>query len=183
MHSLLDSALTFAARAHADQRRKSTDVPYIVHPVGVMLLLMEHGEHDPELLAAALLHDTVEDTGVTLDQLRATFGDSVADIVAGCSEPAKREHSWEERKHHTLAALPTAPRPVQLVSAADKLHNLRSMMTDHAVQGDALWKRFNRSRDKIAWYYRSVAESLRGGPLRDHALVQQLAEAVTLFFV
>jgi (p)ppGpp synthase/HD superfamily hydrolase len=124
----------------------------------------------------------VEDTGVTLEQVRAMFGDAVADIVAGCSEPAKHNHSWEERKRHTLAALLTAPRAVQLVSAADKLHNIRSMMTDHALQGEALWKRFNRDRDNIAWYYRSVAESLRRGPLHDHTLVQQLTEAVATFF-
>ncbi len=179
---LIESALTLAARAHAGQKRKSADVPYIVHPVGVMLLLMEHGEHDSELLAAALLHDTVEDTGVTLEQLRATFGEGVAAIVAGCPEPAKREHSWEERKRHTIAALPTAPRAVQLVSAADKLHNLRSMVTDYATLGEALWSRFNRGRDSIAWYYRSVAESLGQGPLGEHRLIRDLNDTVKRFF-
>lgn len=179
---LIESALIFAARAHAGQKRKSTNVPYIVHPVSVMLLLMEHGEHDAELLTAALLHDTVEDTGVTLEQVRAEFGEAVAAIVAGCSEPAKHDHSWEERKRHTIAALPTAPRAVQLVSAADKLHNLLSMVTDHATQGEGLWSRFNRGRDSIAWYYRSVADSLSQGGLRDHSLMRDLNETVQQFF-
>lgn len=181
-NALIENALIFAARAHAGQKRKSTDVPYIVHPVGVMLLLMEHGERDADLLAAALLHDTVEDTSVTMEQVRAEFGAGVAAIVAGCSEPAKREHSWEERKRHTLAALPAAPRAVQLLSAADKLHNLRSMVTDYAIQGEALWSRFNRGRDSIAWYYRSVAESLGQGPWRDHQLIRELNDTVTQFF-
>lgn len=181
-HPLIESALVFAARAHAGQKRKSTDVPYIVHPVGVMLLLMEHGEADAELLTAALLHDTVEDTGVTLAQVRAEFGEGVAAIVAGCSEPAKHNHSWEERKRHTIAALPTAPRAVQLISAADKLHNLRSMVADHVTQGEALWSRFNRGRTSIAWYYRSVAESLSQGDLRHHPLLRDLNTTIQQFF-
>jgi (p)ppGpp synthase/HD superfamily hydrolase len=180
-HSLLDSALIFAVRAHARQQRKATDIPYIVHPVGVMLVLMEFGESDPELLAAALLHDTVEDTGVTLDELRACFGARVAEIVQGCSEPDKRD-TWEARKRHTVAYLKTAPRAVQLVSAADKLHNLRSMAADHAEQGDALWGRFKRGRSDIAWYYRSVTDSLQQGGLREHPLVHALDATVTSFF-
>ncbi|MBP7693369.1 MAG: bifunctional (p)ppGpp synthetase/guanosine-3',5'-bis(diphosphate) 3'-pyrophosphohydrolase, partial [Anaerolineales bacterium] len=82
-HTLVDAALRFAARAHARQMRKGTDVPYIVHPVGVMLALLEAGEADPELLAAALLHDTVEDTETPLELLRAQFGARVAEIVEG----------------------------------------------------------------------------------------------------
>lgn len=180
-HVLVDAALRFAARAHADQMRKGTDVPYIVHPVGVMLALLEAGETDPELLAAALLHDTVEDTGTPLEALRAQFGPRVAAIVQGCSEPDKRD-TWEHRKQHTVEFLKTAPRDVQLVSAADKLHNLRSMIADEMVLGEALWARFKRGRAEVAWYYRAVAASLRAGPLDSHPLVQQLEEAVTRFF-
>ena len=181
MTDLVDSALIFAARAHARQLRKSTNVPYIVHPVGVMLVLLESGERDPELLAAALLHDTVEDTGVTLAELRERFGARVAEIVEGCSEPDKRD-TWEARKQHTVAYLKTAPRAIQLVSAADKLHNLRSMVADYAELGDALWARFKRGRADIAWYYRSVAASLNEGEQRDHPLIRQLDETVENFF-
>jgi len=179
--ALVDEALTFAARAHARQVRKATDIPYIVHPVGVMLALLESGENDPELLAAALLHDTVEDTGVTLAELREKFGTRVAEIVAGCSEPDKRD-TWEARKQHTVAYLKTAPRAIQLVSAADKLHNIRSMTADYAEQGDALWSRFKRGRADIAWYYRAVTASLKEGELRDHPLIRQLDETVKMFF-
>jgi len=179
--ALVNAALIFAARAHAHQKRKSTDVPYIVHPVGVMLVLLECSEADPELLAAALLHDTVEDTGVTLAQLREKFGARVAEIVEGCSEPDKRD-TWENRKQHTVSYLKAAPRAVQLVSAADKLHNLRSLAADHAEVGDALWSRFKRGRTEIAWYYRAVTDSLKEGELQEHALIRKLDEAVISFF-
>ncbi len=178
---MVEAALSFAARAHAGQMRKSTDVPYIVHPVGVMLVLLRCGEDEPELLAAALLHDTVEDAGVTYPELRQAFGPRVAAIVEGCSEPDKRD-TWEARKEHTVAFLRTAPRDVQLVSAADKLHNLRSMIVDHAAVGDGLWSRFKRGRDEIAWYYRSVTGSLKAGALNGHPLVRQLDQTVADFF-
>ncbi len=178
---LIDSALAFAAQAHDGQRRKSTDIPYIVHPVGVMMALVECGETDPELLAAALLHDTVEDTGVTLAEVRHRFGERVARIVEGCSEPDKSD-TWERRKQHTVGYLKTAPRDVQLVSAADKLHNLRSMAADYAEMGERLWSRFKRGRPEIEWYYRAVAESLADGGLSDHPLIRHLNETVVSLF-
>lgn len=180
-HPLVDSALNFAARAHDGQKRKSTDVPYLVHPVGVMLVLIECHETDPELLAAALLHDTVEDTKVTLSQLRETFGVRVAAIVEGCSEPDKGD-TWEHRKEHTIAYLRTAPREIALVSAADKLHNVRSMIVDYATLGDQLWTRFKRGRESTAWYHRSVVASLGQSVVREHEIVMKLrAEVKTLF--
>jgi len=180
-HALTDAALSFAARAHSGQMRKGTDVPYIVHPVGVMLALIEAGETEPELLAAALLHDTVEDTGATLAELRRRFGARVAAIVEGCSEPDKRD-TWEARKQHTIHYLRTAPRDVLLVAAADKLHNLRSLAADEVALGDQLWKRFKRGRAETAWYYRSTVASLRASELREHVLIRRLDEAVARFF-
>ena len=146
-----------------------------------MLALLETGETDPELLAAALLHDTVEDTGTPLTRLRAEFGARVAEIVEGCSEPDKGD-TWEHRKQHTVEYLRTAPRDVQVVAAADKLHNLRSLIADEQVLGDRLWTRFKRGRDDVAWYYRSVTASLKAGGLEAHPLVQQLDSAVQGFF-
>jgi (p)ppGpp synthase/HD superfamily hydrolase len=180
--ALIDSALIFAARAHQNQVRKGSDVPYIVHPVGVMLTLQAVGETDPELLAAALLHDTLEDAGVTVEVLAGQFGQRVAGIVAGASEPFSRDALWETRKQHTVAYLRTAPRDVQLVAAADKLHNLTSMVADREVLGEGLWTRFNRGPREIAWYYRAVAASLLAGELGDHPLVQRLAATVETFF-
>jgi (p)ppGpp synthase/HD superfamily hydrolase len=179
---LVDEALIFAARAHRHQVRKGTDVPYIVHPVGVMLLLEHAGETDPELLAAALLHDTLEDAGVTVAELAERFGPRVADIVLGCTEPDHGSASWEVRKQHTVATLREAPRDIQLVSAADKLHNLNSMTLEHTREGDQLWRRFNRGRASIEWYYRAIAASLSATPLADHPLVRELRDTVTAFF-
>jgi len=181
MSNLLDSALIFAARAHAGQTRKATDIPYLVHPVGVMLILLQMGETDQELLAAALLHDTVEDTEVTLAQIRETFGVRVAEIVEGCSEP-NRSDTWETRKQHTIAYLKTAPRAVQLVTAADKLDNLRSMIADQAQQGETFWSRFKRGRTENAWYYRAITASLKEGDLCDHPLIRELDETTESFF-
>jgi (p)ppGpp synthase/HD superfamily hydrolase len=181
MHSLLDAALDFAAVAHQGQRRKGTAVPYIVHPVGVMLVLMQAGETDAEVLAAALLHDTMEDAGITLAELRQKFGERVAEIVAGCSEPDKRA-AWEVRKQHTVAYLRTAPRAVQLVAAADKLHNLRSLVADYGEIGEALWQRFKRGRAAMAWYYHAVIDSLKAGGLGDHPLLKELESSTAQFF-
>ena len=179
---LINSALIFAARAHRDQVRKGTDIPYIVHPVGVMLLLQAAGETDPAVLAAALLHDTIEDSGVSAAVLGEQFGPRVAAIVEGCSEPDHEGAPWETRKQHTVAYLRAAPCDVQLVAAADKLHNLRAMLVDQAELGDRLWERFNRGRSALEWYYRSIADSLSQGELRDHPLVQALRAAVTELF-
>jgi (p)ppGpp synthase/HD superfamily hydrolase len=181
MYSLLDTALAFAASAHQWQKRKGTAIPYIVHPVGVMVVLLQAGETDTEVLAAALLHDTLEDAGITPAELRKKFGERVAAIVEGCSEPDKRA-SWEVRKQHTVEYLQTAPRAVQLVVVADKLHNLRSLVADYAEMGESLWKRFKRGRPENAWYYRAVINSLKVGGLSDHPLLQELDRSVAQFF-
>jgi (p)ppGpp synthase/HD superfamily hydrolase len=179
---LIDAALNFAAEAHQGQTRKGTTIPYIVHPVGVMLCLQAAGETDPDLLAAALLHDTLEDAGVSAETIAERFGPRVAEIVVGASEPFARDDPWEDRKAHTVAYLRTAPRAVQLVAAADKLHNLSSMVADHAALGEALWGRFKRGRPEIAWYYRSITASLQAGGLAEHPLVRDLAATVAQLF-
>jgi (p)ppGpp synthase/HD superfamily hydrolase len=181
MYSQLDAALAFAASAHQGQKRKGTAIPYIVHPVGVMVVLLQAGETDAEVLAAALLHDTLEDAGITLAELRHKFGERVAAIVEGCSEPDRRA-SWEARKQHTVAYLRTAPRAVQLVAVADKLHNLRSLAADYAEIGEPLWQRFKRGRSEIAWYYHAVIDSLKVGGLGDHPLLQELESCAAQFF-
>lgn len=178
---LVNAALNFAARAHDGQRRKGSLTPYIVHPVGVMLLLMDAGENSPELLAAALLHDTIEDAGVSREEVQQRFGRRVADIVAGCTEP-NRNSPWEVRKKHTVEFLRTAPREVLLVAAADKLHNLYSIAADFAEEGEEVWKRFRRGRAEMGWYYRAIASSLETGGLAGHPLMTRLKSAIDEFF-
>jgi len=153
-------AIEFAARAHRHQQRKGTRVPYIVHPLGVAHILIDH-ECPQELVIAGILHDTVEDTGVTINELRERFGAKVAALVEGASEP-DRSDSWEHRKRHTIEYLKTASRDVALVACADKLDNIRSMRRDFARLGDAIWARFNRDREKQCWYYRHLAQAFRG---------------------
>ncbi|HWI64932.1 MAG TPA: HD domain-containing protein, partial [Symbiobacteriaceae bacterium] len=141
------------------QKRKGTETPYIVHPVGVAMLLAQAGCR-PEVVAAGLLHDTIEDCGVTASQLASEFGAEVADIVVGCSEP-ERHLPWEERKAHTFTYLRSAPLEIKLVACADKLNNVRAMRNDLAAHGEAFWKRFKRGRDQQAWYYRGLVEAFR----------------------
>lgn len=159
MIDLVDRAIGFAARAHAGQQRKTGDVPYIAHPVAVAIILQRMGCKQ-EVVAAGLLHDTVEDTSITLDEIRLQFGDEVADIVAGCTELPKSKNRWETRKRHMIASLRDAPMAVKLVSAADKYHNLSHTLYNERMQGQSVWKNFGRGKEQQAWYYRSVLESL-----------------------
>lgn len=122
---LLTNAIQFAARAHLGQVRKGTETPYIVHPFAVGMILARLGFPD-QVIAAGLLHDTLEDTGVTRTQLAEAFGDEIASIVVACSEPDK-SLGWRERKQHTIDTLESAPWTVKAVAAADKLDNLRAM--------------------------------------------------------
>ncbi|MBI4769356.1 MAG: bifunctional (p)ppGpp synthetase/guanosine-3',5'-bis(diphosphate) 3'-pyrophosphohydrolase, partial [Chloroflexi bacterium] len=137
----------------------------------------------PEVVAAGLLHDTVEDTDVTLAELRARFGPRVAAIVEGCSEPDKR-WPWQQRKQYTIDSLREASLEVKLVSAADKLNNLRAIRTEWEAMGEAVWDRFHEGREQQEWYYRNVSASLNSGPhsLADHPLGRTLADEVAAFF-
>ncbi len=150
-------AIEFAARAHAGQYRKGRRVPYIFHPIAVAWTLLELG-CDEQLVAAAVLHDTVEDTQVSLEDLGREFGAEVADIVEGCSEPDKTA-PWEERKRHTIEYLRSAPMEVVLVTCADKLDNIRATRDDLAAVGEAAWSKFSRSKEQQAWYYRSLVRT------------------------
>ncbi len=126
-------ALSYASRLHAAQRRKGGQVPYVAHLLAVTAIVLEHGGNEDEAVAA-LLHDAVEDQGGAprLAEIRARFGVVVADIVAGCTDAdTTPKPPWQERKDRYLAHLPAAGRSVQLVAAADKLHNLRSLIEDY----------------------------------------------------
>ena len=162
-------ALVFATQAHSEVRqcRKGTTVPYIVHPLGVATILLEHGCSDAVVISG-LLHDTVEDTNVTLEQVKQKFGPKVARLVCGLSEPDKSD-SWENRKRHTIEYLAHAPSDLVLISLADKLDNIRAIRQDQARLGEEVWKRFNRPRRDQKWYFESLAsvfhKRLRGTPV------------------
>lgn len=159
MIDLVDRAIGFAARAHQRQQRKIGDVPYIAHPVAVGMILLRMG-CDETIVAAGLLHDTVEDTAVTIEEIRQLFGAEVGDIVAGCTEPPKKRNRWETRKLYMIESLRDAPLAVKLVSAADKYHNLSHTRYNERLHGPVVWKKFGRGKEEQAWYYRSVLASL-----------------------
>ena len=159
------AAMAYAYQVHSGQRRKGTGIPYIAHILGVTAIAMEYGA-DEEQAIAALLHDAAEDGGgeATLAEIRARFGDAVADIVLGCSdslvEDPEDKLPWQERKENYLAHLENASESVCLVSAADKLHNVRSIIRDYHEHGPAIWDRFQGRRDGTLWYYETVAHTL-----------------------
>jgi len=173
-----EQALLLATRLHAGQTRKETDIPYIGHLLAVTGMVLENGG-DEDTAIAALLHDAIEDQGdqITLDEIRARFGDPVATIVAGCTDATTRpKPPWRGRKEAYLAHLRHASTAEQLVAAADKLHNARAILADYRVLGEALWGRFNGGREGTLWYYRALVEALRAaGPA---ALVDELARVV-----
>ena len=162
---LLDRAIVFAVRAHAGTERRGKGYPYIVHPLEAVEIVATMTA-DQELLAAAVLHDTVEDTDVTVGQVRAGFGDRIASIVAVESdevpEGVSEEDSWHARKQAAIDRLAKAGHDAKLVALGDKLSNMRAIARDYAVQGDALWSLFHvKERSEHEWHYRGLADALR----------------------
>ena len=157
--------MVYAHQVHQNQRRKGTGIPYIAHILGVAALAIEYGANEDEAIGA-LLHDAAEDGGgeATLAEIRARFGEAVADIVLGCSdslvEDPEDKLPWRERKENYLAHLQNASESVLLVSAADKLHNVRSIARDYREHGEEIWNRFQGRRDGTLWYYETVADAL-----------------------
>jgi (p)ppGpp synthase/HD superfamily hydrolase len=149
----IEEAIEVAAEAHQGQYRKGTCTPYITHPYAVGLILMEAGCTEA-MIIAGILHDTVEDTDLTLEFIREHFGGSIADIVEGCSE--NKALRWRARKTERIEALRTASPEVCIVTCADKLHNLRTIISEHDVIGETVWERFHGGVEDQAWYYRSV---------------------------
>lgn len=154
----LDLAIEFAARAHGEQKRKGTDIPYISHPFAVGMILQQE-KCKEDVVVAGILHDTLEDTETAEDDIRSLFGEKVLALVIGASEPDK-SLSWKERKEHTLEFLKTATLDMRYVSCADKLHNLRSIRRDMEHVGDTVWNKFKRGYEDQKWYYTNLVESL-----------------------
>lgn len=157
VNSALEDAICFATKRHAGQVRKGSDIPYITHPLETMTILNTM-KADTDLLIAGVLHDTVEDTDTTSEEIRELFGEDVAALVAAHTEDKSK--SWTERKQHTIDELQTAPLRVKMLIMADKVSNLRSMYADYKLIGDELWKRFNAPKEKQAWYYSGVQDAL-----------------------
>ena len=180
----IDKAIGFAAKKHANQRRKIGDLPYIVHPMGVAAILLQMGSKE-EIVAAALLHDTIEDCGVKLEEIIVRFGQEVGDIVAGCTELPKKQNTWEKRKREMIDRLRHAPLEVKLVVAADKFHNLYHVWKSIEEVGTAVWDRFSRGPEQQAWYYRSALASILSNlpdESRSYPIFEQLEIVVGTVF-
>lgn len=162
-------AFEFAAHKHAGQTRKASTIPYLTHLMGVASLVLEAGG-DEDLAIAALLHDVVEDCGGVsmLREVRKRFGSRVAKVVDGCTDAyGEPKPEWRERKENYLCHLAQADADTRLVSAADKLNNVRSILSDYREIGELVWARFNGGREGTLWYYRSLRdEFLRHEPNR-----------------
>jgi len=173
-----DEALAFAARLHRDQLRKGTEIPYVSHLLAVAGIALENGANEDEAIAA-LLHDAVEDQGgaPTLVEIRRRFGEAVADIVAGCTDTDEvPKPPWRGRKEAYVAHVASASPSVRLVSAADKLHNARSILADYRRHGERIWKRFAGGREGTLWYYRALVDAFRTHG--ETPLVDELARTV-----
>jgi len=164
MNELVNKAIIFATNAHKDQVRDSTTIPYILHPLEAGMIVAGIDE-DPELIAAAILHDTVEDTPVTKEDLTKEFPARVVDLVLHESENKREELpselTWDIRKQETIDQLKTASLDVKIVCLGDKLSNIRAMYRDYDNLGEKFWKRFSAPMDRQKWYYYSLVEVLK----------------------
>jgi (p)ppGpp synthase/HD superfamily hydrolase len=157
------AALIYALHLHADQKRKGTTIPYISHLLAVAALVLEDGGSEDEAIAA-LLHDAIEDQGgePIRQEIRRRFGDKVVEIVNGCTDTDQTpKPPWLERKKRYLEHLRSANPAILRVSAADKLHNARSVLSDLRRHGEPVWERFNGGRDGTLWYYRQLVQVFR----------------------
>jgi len=163
--TLLDRAIMFAVKAHAGTERRGKGFPYIVHPMEAVEIVATITPNQ-ELLAAAALHDTVEDTDVTIEQIRAEFGYRIASLVGAETdiviEGQSEQDSWHDRKRAAINRLSKASKDAKIVAMGDKLSNMRAIARDYAVQGDALWNLFHVNDPKDhEWHYRGLADALR----------------------
>ena len=151
-------ALVYATELHAEQIRKGSKVPYISHLLGVASIALEYGADEDEAIAA-LLHDAIEDQGgqTVRAEIRVRFGERVTEIVDGCTETdTTPKPPWAERKKAYIARISSTLPSVRLVSAADKLHNIRSILKDYRTAVDVVWELFKGGKQGTLWYYRSL---------------------------
>ncbi|MBU1083006.1 HD domain-containing protein [Patescibacteria group bacterium] len=173
-------ALTIASQYHNGLMRKSEPIPAIIHPITVALIVAMH-KRDPDVISAALLHDILEDTAYTSNQLKTDFGPKVAWLVNGVSvleADCDNQASWRQRKKAYIDKIAVNEFDHMLICTADKIHNLSSLIMSHKTQGDKLWDAFNASSQEYAWYYTTLLQTLR--KQFRHPLVDQLGQLIEL---
>jgi len=156
----LQRAFRYAAEKHDGQTRKQSAVPYLSHLMAVASLVLEAGG-DEDMAIAALLHDVVEDCGgmPRLREIRKQFGTRVAKIVEGCTDSyVVPKPEWMQRKKDYLCEVKHADAETRLVSASDKLHNVRTILADYRLHGENIWQRFAGKKAGTLWYYRALSD-------------------------
>ena len=177
--------MIFAAKAHSGAFRKGTDTPYIVHPMEAGAIAASVTS-DEEVIAAAILHDTLEDTSVTAEEIRKEFDEEVLRLVQSDSENKREElppeQTWKIRKQETIDYLKNkADEKEKIIALADKLSNLRAIYRDHSKIGDELWNRFNqKDKNEHRWYYGSFIETL--SELKNTAAYEEYCELINKVF-
>lgn len=175
---MIEEAVIFAVQAHQGAVRKGTKIPYITHPLETAVIVSLITQEE-ELIAAALLHDVLEDTDATWEQLQEKFGTRVADLVQ--VETEDKRLSWKERKTFTVEHLKYASREIQILTLGDKLSNMRSTARDYLAVKDDIWLRFNEKRKEChAWYYWGIAEGLKD--MSDNPYYQEFMQLCRLVF-
>ena len=160
---LVSEAIVFAVKAHDGMRRKKSESPYVLHPMEAAVIVGSMTD-DQNLIAAAALHDVVEDAGITIEEIEARFGKRVRELVASETEDKRADlppaATWRIRKEESLAVLKnTDDIAVLMVWLGDKLANMRAIYRDFKAEGEAMWQRFNQKDvNEQAWYYRSIAK-------------------------
>ncbi|MCX7950782.1 MAG: HD domain-containing protein [Clostridiales bacterium] len=187
-------ALKIAWDVHKDQRRKGSNAPYIIHPIEVAVILTENGADD-DLVTAGLLHDTLEDIVTGRQELfkliKSNFSDRVLNIIIAVSEHEKisinraltrseKMSTWRSRKIEAINKLKSASLDVKMVSCADKLSNIRSMVEDYKTLNDKLWFMFNAGYDEQKWYYTEVLKAL--DDLKGYDMFKELEEKIGFLF-
>lgn len=165
LHSpVVEQAIRLSAVAHKSQKRKASGIPYIAHPMSVCLILTQAGFHDEAILAAAVLHDVVEDTDMTFEQLADGFSEEVVQYVKEMTEEKEtsqgEKRSWRDRKLDHIEVMRHATRGARAIELADKLHNLEAMLFDlQSESKHEFWGHFGASPEEIVQYYHSMIEA------------------------
>ena len=183
--SILDEAMIFAVNAHSGYMRKGSNIPYILHPMEAAAIVATMTD-DEKVVAAAVLHDVVEDTSVTIEDIKAKFGDYIAELVASETENKResqsKEETWRLRKQETIEHLMySTSREVKLLTLGDKLSNIRAIYKDYQAVGNDVCLRFNqKDSNEHAWYYKAVLEVT--GDLHEYPAWQEFKRLVTIMF-
>lgn len=174
-NNLISEAIFFATEKHANQKRKGSGLPYIIHPMEVWMIL-RNNHCSTTVQIAGLLHDTLEDTDTTPTEIAEKFGEEILNLVQ--TESEDKSKSWKERKQTTIDELAQASLETMQVCCADKLSNCKAQLYDYKQIGDSLFERFNKEStpELQAWYYKSIVKAL--APLQDYQMYKELHETV-----